>query len=119
MDANKGKLASIAVTGCLTACVAISGPEKPVSSPPYSQRLVIQFKPQQQACNVAGIAALSRTTGIPLEVVRPMGKGGCIVNQFANHHDDFLKQQNRIEVHDSIQWVEPDERIRPYQGRHR
>jgi hypothetical protein len=114
MDANKGKLASIAVTGCLTACVAISGPEKPISSPPYSQRLVIQFKSDRQACDAAGIAALSRMTGVSLAVVRPTGKGGCIVNQFASHPDDFLKQQNRIEAHDSIQWAEPDQRMRAY-----
>jgi hypothetical protein len=110
----KWSLVSIAVTGCLTACVAISGPEKPISSSSYAQRLVIQFKAQQQACDHAGIAVLSRMTGVSLAVVRPMGKGACIVNQFASHPDDLLKQQNRIEAHDSIQWVEPDRRMHAY-----
>lgn len=111
MTVTKGKWTSIAVAGCLTACVSLSGSDSPLSSLPHSQRLVIQFKPNRLTCDTAGIDALSQAAGVSLAVVRPMGKGACVVNQFASHPDQFLKQQNRIAAHDSVNWVEPDQRM--------
>jgi hypothetical protein len=102
------------VAGCLTACVSLSGSDNPLSSLPHSQRLVIQFKPNRLACDTAGIDALSRSVGVSLAVVRPMAKGACVVNQFASHSDHFRKQQNKIAGHDSVQWVEPDQRMHAF-----
>lgn len=107
---KKGWWVAIAIMGSLTACAVIPGSNES-SSLPHSQRLVVQFKPHRHACNAAGIAALARDTGVPLVLVRSQGKGACIVNHFARHPDHFLRQQNRIAEHDSIQWVEPDRRM--------
>ena len=112
-------VAKIALLTSLAGCVVLPSQEKkPLSSherqSTYSQRLVIQFKPRKNACNADGIAALSQATRVSLELIRPIGRTGCVVQQVAAHPDRFSEQQRRLKAHDSIDWVEVDQRMQAF-----
>lgn len=77
-----------------------------------SQQLIVMFKPNTIVCDTAGIAHLSAFTQVPLEYVRSMSGGACVIQQLANHAADFSRGQELLKQHSAIEWLEEDRMVK-------
>jgi hypothetical protein len=73
-----------------------------------SQQLIVKFKPNTIACDASEIAHLSAVTGVPLEHVRPMSGGACVVQQWAANAEGLSHGQETLKQHPDIEWLEED-----------
>ena len=73
-----------------------------------SQQLIIKFKPNTIACDAPEISHLSAVTEVPLEYVRPMSGGACVVQQWAANAEDLSHGKERLKQHPDIEWLEED-----------
>ena len=78
-----------------------------------SRQLIIKFKPDTIPCTPAGIAQLSSTTRVSLEYVRTMSGDACVVKQFAEGADDFLRGQETLRGNPAVESLEPDAMMKP------
>lgn len=79
-----------------------------IAEAPVSRRLIIKFKPDSVACDAAGIARLSLETRVPLEFVRTMSGGACVVKQSADSADGLSKGMETLAESPAVEYVEPD-----------
>src|SRR4051794_31148009 len=70
-----------------------------LSNGAVSQQLIVKFKPNTIACDAHEIAHLSAVTGVPLEHVRPMSGGACVVQQRAASAEDLSHGQHTLKQH--------------------
>jgi hypothetical protein len=70
------------------------------------------FKPNTIACDADGIAHLSAVTQVPLEHVRSMSGGACVIKQLANHAAGFSRGQELLKQHSAVEWLEEDRIIK-------
>jgi hypothetical protein len=73
-----------------------------------SQQLIVKFRPDTIACDAPEIAHLSAVTGVPLEHVRPMSGGACVVQQWAANAEGLSHGQETLKQHPAIEWLEED-----------
>ena len=78
-----------------------------------SRQLIIKFKPDTIACTPAGIAQLSSETRVSLEFGRTMSGDACVVKQFAEGADDFLRGQKTLRENPAVEYLEPDAIMKP------
>jgi hypothetical protein len=105
--------AMVMVVGCqLPPSPSGSSPSQltPMSSGEVrvSQQLIVKFKPNTIACDAPEIAHLSAVTGVPLEHVRPMSGGACVVQQWAANAEGLSHGQETLKQHPAIEWLEED-----------
>ena len=100
----------LAVIGCQTHPViaASQSSPQPIAETKAAQQLIIKFRPNTIACDAAGIAQLSAAMQVPLEYVRPMSGGACVIRQLAGDANDFLRGQELLMQHPAVEWVEQD-----------
>lgn len=75
---------------------------------PASRQLIMKFRPHTVACDPAGIAQLSLATRVPLEFVRTMSGGACVVKQSADSADGLSKGRETLGKHPAVEYLEPD-----------
>jgi hypothetical protein len=73
-----------------------------------SQQLIVKFKPNTIPCDAPEIAHLSAVTGVPLEHVRSMSGGACVIRQWAANAEGLSHGQQTLKQHPDIEWLEED-----------
>jgi hypothetical protein len=96
------------MAGCHSPLLAAVSAQ-PVQS--ATRQLIIKFKPGTLACDADGIAQLSSATQVPLEYVRPMSGGACVIRQLSRE-DNFLRDEELLKQHPAIEWLQEDARKR-------
>ena len=101
-----------AMLGChaLPSMAAIGPGAQPLAGSAATQQLIIKFKPDTIACDAAGIAQFSSATQIPLEYVRPMSGGACVIKQLAGGAKDFSAGMELLGRHPAVEWLQQDAR---------
>jgi hypothetical protein len=108
-------MAILAATACQSASQITDAPQsapQPTAGTASVRQLIIKFKPNTITCDAAGIAQLSSATRVPLEYVRPMSGGACVVRQLSGEADKFLRDEELLKKHPAIEWLEQDARKR-------
>lgn len=103
-------LVVLAMAGCQSPHVVADSlsPPQPVANTPATRQLIIKFKPNTIECNTAGIAQLSAAAKVPLEYVRPMSGGACVIRQLAVEMNDLLRGQELLRRYSAVEWLEQD-----------
>lgn len=102
----------LATTGCQAppAMAASQSSPRPIAETTAAQQLIIKFKPNTIACDVAGIAHLTLATQVPLEYVRPMSGNACVIRQVADGTNDFFAGKELLRQHPAVEWLEQDKK---------
>jgi len=101
-------LAILAVSGCQSPAAMAdsqSSSQSPAKMIP-SQQLIIKLK--SNACDAAEIAHLSSATRVPLEYIRTLTEGTCVIRQMTGETNDFLRGQELLRQHPAVEWLELD-----------
>ena len=102
-------LASALLLGGCQGVGALAGGDRPASS----RQLIVKFRPDTVPCTPAGISGLSRASRVPLEFVRPMSGGACVVRQFADGEGGFLEGEKALKGNPAVEYLEPDTVMKP------
>ena len=108
-------VAILAATACQPppqAAAAFQSAPQPIAGTAAARQLIIKFKPSTIACDAAGIAQLSSATRVPVEYVRPMSGGACVVRQAADDANGFAQGQETLRQHPAVEWLEQDAKMK-------
>jgi hypothetical protein len=73
-----------------------------------NQQLIVKFKSATFRCDSTDIARLAAQIDVPLDFVRPMSGGACVIRQVRGSASEFSQGQKLLKQHPSIEWVEVD-----------
>ena len=77
-----------------------------------TRQLIIKFKLDTIACDAAGIAQWSLATRVPVEYVRSMSGGACVVKQSADDANGLGQGQETLRQHPAVDWLEQDTKMK-------
>lgn len=107
--------AIIVATGCQYSPQAGASPQflrQPIAGTAVMRQLIIKFKLDTIACDAAGIAQLSLATRVPVEYVRSMSGGACVVKQSADDANGLEQGQETLRQHPAVDWLEQDKKMK-------
>lgn len=107
--------AIIVATGCQHPPQTGATPQslrQPLAGTVVTRQLIIKFKPDTIACDAAGIAQLSLATRVPVEYVRSMSGGACVVKQSADDANGLGQGQETLRRHPVVDWLEQDTKMK-------
>ena len=107
--------AIIAATGCQPPRQTEATPQslrQPIAGTAVTRQLIIKFKPDTIACDAAGIAQLSLAARVPVEYVRAMSGGACVVKQSADDANGLGQGQETLRQHPAVDWLEQDTKMK-------
>ena len=107
---------TILASGCQDSLpvAANQSSQQSIAKTMVAEQLIIKFRPNTISCDAAGIAQLSTVTRVPLEYVRRMSGDACVIRQLADEMNDFLRGMKLLRQQPSVEWVELDEKMKPF-----
>ena len=105
----------IVATGCRHPPQTEATPQslrQPIAGTAVMRQLIIKFKIDTIACDAAGIAQLSLATRVPVEYVRSMSGGACVVKQSADDANGLGRGQETLRQHPAVDWLEQDTKMK-------
>ena len=107
--------AIIVETGCQPPRQTVAAPQslrQPIAGTAVTRQLIIKFKPDTIACDAAGIAQLSLAARVPVEYVRAMSGGACVVKQSADDANGLGQGQKTLSHPPAVDWLEQDTKMK-------
>lgn len=92
----------------MSACQAGAGDTLRTISTSSKRQLIVKFKPGTVECSASGIAKFAGTTATHIEFLRVMSGDACVVSQFLTAGQSAASEQEMLNSHPAIQWIESD-----------